>query len=569
MCGPGSGELVRANWIVGGFRLSDGKADSAGKDAAGAPGGVDAEAGQGAQDLVRQGTVVSSMTLLSRITGFVRDIVLSHVFGAAYVADAFFVAFRIPNFFRRLFAEGAFSQAFVPVLARYRAKPDAVMRAFVSRIFGNLTLAVSIMVLIGVLLPPQVVVVFAPGFPADGPRAVLTAELVRITFPYLGLITLVALAGAVLNSHHRYAIPAFTPVMLNLCLITAAIIGFNSITPDSGAAVLEGKEPVAYALAWGVLAAGMVQLALQIPALGRINMLVPPRLSTQDPGVREVGRLLIPAVLAASVAQINALVDSILASFLIPGSISWLYYSDRLLELPIGLVAVALGTVLLPNLSRLATEARFDDFRRTLDWGMRMAFLLALPAAAALYVLALPLIAGIFLHGAMLRTDAQLAALSLGAFAPGLIGWVLVKVLAPAYFARKDTQTPLRFASIAVAINIVLNLCLFWWMGHVGLALATSASGLANAALLARALARSGHLQAQPGFKTFMSRVVVATGIMTALLLWIDPGAAYWLDTPLLQRTVSLLGLVGGGALVYLVSLLVLGVRPAQLRFSV
>ncbi|MCZ6709052.1 MAG: murein biosynthesis integral membrane protein MurJ, partial [Gammaproteobacteria bacterium] len=281
------------------------------------------------QNVTAQGGVVSGMTLLSRISGLIRDMVLSYFLGAQNIADAFFVAFRIPNFFRRLFAEGAFNQAFVPVLARYRGAGIDDLKIFVRIIEGNLILALTPVVAIGMLFAPVLVFVFAPGFSADGVRFSLASDMLRVTFPYLGFISLTALAGAVLNSHHRYAIPAFTPVLLNLSLIGAVLFATDLFA-----------TPV-YALAWGVLVAGVVQLAFQAPALQRLGLLVAPRVSVAHPGARQVGRLLLPAVFAASFSQINALIDTILASTLITGSISWLYYSDRLLELPIGLVAVA------------------------------------------------------------------------------------------------------------------------------------------------------------------------------------------------------------------------------------
>lgn len=512
------------------------------------------------RNLVRQGAVVASMTLLSRISGFVRDVVFANVFGAGFAADAFFVAFRIPNFFRRLFAEGAFNQAFVPVLARFRQEPQAVLRAFVSRIFGNLGLIVGAVVVLGVVFAEPLVWVFAPGFADDGPRAVLAVELVRITFPYLGLITLVALSGAILNSHDRFAVPAVTPVLMNLCLIGAALwAALNSPGQSS---------VVAVALAWGVLVAGCVQLAVQIPALAPLGLLTPPRLSYRDPGVREVGRLLVPAVLAASVAQINTLVDTILASQLVAGSISWLYYADRLLELPVGLVAVALGTVLLPNLSRLAAKENFADFRKALAWGVNAALLLAFPAAVALYLLATPLLASMLLHGEMQPLDIQLAALALQAFAPGLVGWVLVKVLAPGFFARKDTTTPFRIGVVAVLVNIVLNFALYRTMGHVGLALATSASGLVNAGLLAHGLAARGYLVADKALWLMLGKILLACLGMAALLLTLTPDQDFWLQSELLPRVGWLLLLVTAGGAVYAGILLLLGVRPSHLRLT-
>ena len=346
------------------------------------------------RDLSKQGGVVAGMTLASRISGFVRDVVLSNFFGATGVADAFFVAFRIPNFFRRLFAEGAFSQAFVPVASGYVERGDrAALVRFVKVMGGDFALLLTIISVLGVFAADWLIALFAPGFWNDDGRLTLAGDMLRVTFPYLGFISLTAFAAGLLNSHHHYAVPAFTPVLLNLCLIAAALWG----TPLFA-------EPV-MALAWGVLVAGIVQWLFQLPALARIELLVTPVINWQHEGVRRVGKLMLPAVFAASVSQINALVGTILASLLVTGSISWLYYSDRLLELPIGLVAIAIGTVLLPNLSRLHAAGSTEQFSRSLEWGMRMGALFGAPAAAALYLLALPLITTIFFHGAMTRLD--------------------------------------------------------------------------------------------------------------------------------------------------------------------
>lgn len=516
----------------------------------------------GAKDLSRQGTIVASMTMLSRISGFVRDVVLSYFFGASYAADAFFVAFRIPNFFRRLFAEGAFSQAFVPVLARYRQRPLAELQRFVGHIFGNLGLALLVVMLAGWLTADYLILLFAPGFIDDPARYDLAVELVRITLPYLGLISLVAFASAILHAHDQFAIPAFTPVLLNLCLISAALIGIqiqSSNGADVGGAVV--------ALGWGVLAAGGLQLVFQLPSLKRLKMIQAPRPNLQHSGVRDVGRLLVPAMFAASVAQINTLVDTILASTLITGSISWLYYSDRLMELPIGLVAVTLGTILLPNLSQLAARNDAAAFQRTMDWGIRMALMLTIPAAVSLYLLSLPIFATIFMHGALTPTDAVMAGISLQAFAVGLIGWVLVKVLAPGYFAHKDTRTPFRIGVAAVALNIVGNLALFSWMGHLGLALATSASGLLNAGLLYRGLVRNGRYR--PGLPVLLAalRTLGAALPLVLILLWLTPTEAFWLSASATDRALTLCGLIGLGGAAFLLTLFLLGARPADFRF--
>ncbi len=493
--------------------------------------------------------------MLSRISGLARDMVLSYFFGATPAADAFFVAFRIPNFFRRLFAEGAFSQAFVPVLAGYRNRPIEVLREFVAVMGGNFIVVMTLVSLLGVVAAPLFVFVFAPGFSDDPQRMRLTGEMLRVTFPYLGFISLTAFAGSLLNSFHRYAIPAFTPVWLNVTLIIAALF----VAPTFA-------EPVV-ALAWGVFAAGLIQLLFQIPALRRIGMLIPPRVELGNPGVRRVGRLMVPAVFAGSVSQINALVDAMIASLLATGSISWLYYSDRLMELPIGIVAVTIATVLLPNLSRLSSTGDLAAFGRTVDWGVRTCLLFGVPAAAALYVLALPLMATVFFHGAMKALDAEMASLSLRAFAVGLLGFALVKVAAPAYFAREDTRTPLRIAVVAVAVNIVLSLALFRVMGHVGVAFGTSTAAIVQAYLLLRGTIRRGLYRPGGAFGVYLAKVVAATALMAMLLLALAPSANAWLHMPVHDRVIWMVGLCGLGGAGYFVVLLVLGMRPADLRY--
>lgn len=509
------------------------------------------------QNVAAQGGVVAGMTMLSRISGFVRDVVLSNFFGASAVADAFFVAFKIPNFFRRLFAEGAFNQAFVPVLARYRDGDREELVAFVRVMTGNLALTMMLVVGVGILVAPGLILVFAPGFHDNPLQFALARDMVEITFPYLGFISMTAFAGAILNSHHRYAVPAFTPVLLNLSLI-------GSIFFFAGAFA----EPV-FALAWGVVFAGVAQFVFQFPALKSLGLIVMPRVSMKHQGVRRVGRLLAPAVFAASVSQINALIDTMLASTLMTGSISWLYYSDRLLELPIGLVAVALGTVLLPNLSRLASDDNLDGFRATLDWGLRVGAFFALPAASALYVLSLPLISSIFMHGALTAFDARMAALSLQAFAVGLLPLVLVKVLAPAYFAQENTATPFKIGVVAVLVNVVLNLALFKVMGHVGLALATSASGCVNAYLLWRGLYRTDRCRPSRQSALMLLRCIIGTAAMVVMLLWVTPEAQSWLEVSVLERTLWLIRSVGAGVLVYLASVWLIGGRISHLLHRV
>jgi len=505
------------------------------------------------QDVAVQGSVVAGMTFLSRISGFVRDVMLSHFFGASGVADAFFVAFRIPNFFRRLFAEGAFNQAFVPVLIRYRDGSRTQLLEFVRVMSGNLSVALGVVVVLGVFGAPVLVAVFAPGFWGDEQRFDLAAQMVRITFPYLGLISLTAFAGALLNSHHRYAVPAFTPVLLNVSLILAVLLVAGRF-----------EQPV-FALAWGVLFAGVAQLLFQLPSLTRLGLLVRPTPNLQHEGAKRVGTLLLPAVFAASASQVNALIDTMLASTLMTGSISWLYYSDRLLELPIGLVAVALGTVLLPNLSRLDSSHDVTGFSATLDWGVRVGVCFGIPATAALYVLAVPLIATIFMHGALTEIDARMAALSLQAFAAGLLPLVLVKVLAPGYFSRQDTKTPFRIAVIAVVVNVVLNLALFRVMGHVGLALATTTAAWVNALLLWRGLIQTDRYRPTRLAGLTALRGVLATMVMVSALVLLLPEPAQWLQASTMERAWWLALAVTGGTLVYGIVLFLAGARPQHL----
>jgi putative peptidoglycan lipid II flippase len=506
------------------------------------------------QDLAAQGTVVAGMTLLSRITGFLRDVMLSNFFGASGVADAFFVAFRIPNFFRRLFAEGAFNQAFVPVLSRYRDGPRPDLLEFVRIMSGNLGLSLIVVVLVGVLIAPGLIMLFAPGFWSDPERFGLARDMVRITFPYLGFISLTAFAGALLNSHHRYAVPAFTPVLLNVSLMGSVILAAGWF-----------DQPV-FALAWGVLFAGVAQLLFQLPSLRSLGLIVAPVVNFEHEGARRVGVLLLPAVFAASVSQVNALIDTMLASTLMTGSISWLYYSDRLLELPVGLVAVALGTVLLPNLSRLESEDNLSGFRETLDWGLRVGLFFALPAASALYFLAVPLVSTIFMHGALTSVDAVMAALALQAFAVGLLPLVLVKVLAPAYFAQEDTRTPFRIGVAAVAVNVVLNLALFRIMGHVGLAFATSVAACVNAYLLWRGLHAAGRCRPSNMTGVTMVRCLGGSVVMVGVLAWMTPEDGAWLATRIFQRALWLLESVAAGALVYLAIVWLSGGRLSHLQ---
>jgi putative peptidoglycan lipid II flippase len=507
------------------------------------------------EGLVKSSGIVSGMTLLSRLLGLVRDMVIANFFGAGAGADSFFLAFRIPNFFRRLFGEGAFSQAFVPVLSQYRTeKPHAEVRGLVAAIGGSLGVNLLALTIIGVVGAPLVIGLFAAGFVYGGQteKLALATEMLRLTFPYVFLICMTAFAGSVLNSYGRFGPPAFTPVLLNLSLIGAAVF----VTPYMSTPVV--------ALAWGVLIAGVLQLVFQLPFLARENLLVLPKVEFGHPGVKQVMTLMLPALLGVSVGQINLLLDTVLASFLPTGSISWLYYSDRLLELPLALFAITIATVILPSLSR-QQAADPEAFKDTLGWAVKMVFLIGLPASLALVVLSESLIATLFYQGKLTARDVQMAGMSLAAYGVGLLGHMLVKVLAPGYFARQDTKTPVRFGIITLVANMVLNLALVWHFQHVGLALATSLAAFLNAGLLWAGLIRGGHFRLPNGWWKFMLQLLFANGLMLWFLLWCLPEPSSWLALQFWPRLGWMLAICAGGAGIYGVALLVSGIRIREL----
>jgi putative peptidoglycan lipid II flippase len=493
--------------------------------------------------------------LLSRILGFVRDLVLARTFGADAGTDAFFVAFKIPNFLRRLFAEGAFSMAFVPVLSEYRARGDAAaLKRFVDDVAGTLGTVLLTVTLVGVAGAPLLILVFAPGFLGEGEKYRLAVEMLRLTFPYLFFISLTAFAGGILNAHDRFGVPAFTPVLLNLSLIGCALW----LAP-----LLD--RPVT-ALAWGVLLAGLVQLGFQFPFLHQVRLLPRPRLAPRDQGVRRIVRLMIPALFGVSVTQINLLLDTLIASFLVSGSISWLYYSDRLMEFPLGVLGVALGTVILPKLSRRHAEQSSEQFSRTLDWALRWAFLFGLPAAIGLLALAGPMFATLFYSDAFTADDVRNATRSLMAYSIGLLGFILIKVLAPGFYSRQDTATPVRIGVIAMVVNMGLNIALVFPLAHAGLALATTLSSSLNAFLLYRRLRREGAYRPPPGWDGLLLRAGLAAGLMGALLAWGTADLEVWLALGAWERVLRLVLWIGAGTLAYFALLLLLGIRLRHFR---
>ena len=531
----------------------------------GAPGGAAAASAEhqiSGGRLLRSTSIVSGMTLVSRVLGLVRDVVFARYFGATIVMDAFIVANRIPNMLRRFFAEGAFSQGFVPVMAQYREKNDHhEARQLVDAVAGTLGLGLFIITLIGVVAAPLLVFVVAPGFVGDDGRFDLATLMTRFTFPYLFFVSLTAFAGGILNTYGRFGAPAFTPVILNVVLIASAIW----LSPRVA-------EP-GMALAYGVLLAGVAQLLFQIPFLAKIHAIPRPAWRPKHEGVRRIGKLMVPAIFGSSVAQVNVLVGGVIASMLGVGKISLLYYSDRLMEFPLGLFSIALATVTLPHLSRQHATASVEGFSRTVDWSMKLVFLIATPAAVGLLVLAEPLVATIFYGGEFSALDVQMTALSLQAFSIGLIGFSLVKILAPAYFAREDTKTPVKVGLIALVVNFVLSVSLAWMLTragyagtHAGLALATSVAAVVNAWLLWRGLRSDGVIVVSKGWALLLFRFLLANLAMAACLVQLARPRSWWLETSLTSRSLWLGSTIAAGAIVYFVSLLVLGVRPGQLR---
>jgi putative peptidoglycan lipid II flippase len=510
--------------------------------------------------------VVAAFTFLSRVTGLTRDIAFSTWFGAGPVMDAFAVAFKIPNLLRRFFGEGAFSQAFVPVISEYRAtRSPADTRELIDRTTGTLALVLLGITLIGVIAAPLVILVFAPGFlHDDAGRFPLTVRMLRLTFPYIFFVSLTALAGSILNSHRRFAVPAFTPVLLNIVMI-----GF--------AGWVEPRLPwPGVGLASGVFAAGVVQLTFQLPFLKRLGLLPRPRWDLAHEGVRRIFRLMLPAMFGSSVAQVSILVDTLIASFLVAGSISWLYYSERLIEFPLGVFGVALGTVILPRLSEQHATSSAERFSATLDWALRLVLVIACPAAIGLAVLAGPLLATFFHGGEFGARDVSMAAASVRAYAPGLVGFILVKVLAPGYFARQDTRTPVRIGvqalSLGMALKVVFVLTLLGTLAapaHAGIAAATALAGLFNAAFLLRGLLKTGIYRPREGWRELVLVAAGANALMAVVLIFALHALGDWVALGKLAQVGRLLLLVAVGAAVYTSVCWLLGLRPRDLRARV
>ncbi len=499
----------------------------------------------------------SSMTLLSRILGFIRDAVVAHVFGAGGLTDAFFVAFRIPNLLRRLFAEGAFSQAFVPILAHAKTRDgEATAHRLVNHVASVLTVTLIFTTALGVVFAPQVAWVSAPGFRADPGKLALTAQLLRITFPYIFFISLVSLAAGVLNTWNRFWVPAFTPVLLNLSFIFFALVAAPWF-----------DQPIV-ALAWGAFAGGLLQLLFQWPFLRAIRM--QPRWSwaPRDPGLRRMLKLMGPAVIGVSVGQISLLISTIFASFLPSGSVSWLYYADRLMEFPTGLLGAALGTILLPSLvshHAAGDESRYSDL---LDWGLRLTLLLTLPAVAALAIAGIPLVSTLFFRGAFQPHDVLMVRNALLAYSVGLLGLIAVKILAPGFYARQDIKTPVKIAILVLGATQVMNLVFMSLFQHAGLALATGLGACLNAGLLYRGLRKRSLYHPRAGWGLFLLKLGVAVCVMAALLYGLQGDSSRWLSGNSLDHLLQLIPLLGASVAAYFGTLYLLGFRPRDFSRS-
>jgi len=506
-------------------------------------------------NLLRALATVSGMTLLSRVLGFVRDFAIARTFGAGMLTDAFFVAFRLPNLLRRMFAEGAFSQAFVPILAEYHnRRGDAETKQLIDRVGTLLFVILLVVAALGVATAPLLIYVTAPGFSSDADKFALTVELTRITFPYILFMSLVAMAAGVLNTWRRFALPAFTPVLLNLSFIAMALFAAPWF------------DPPVLALAWAVFIGGMAQLVLQVPALKNIGMLPRWDWAPTDPGVHRILLLMGPAVLGVSVSQISLVINTIFASFLPAGSVSWLYYADRLMEFPAGLLGAALGTILLPSLSKAHADTQPEEFSALLDWGLRLTLALTLPAALALAILAVPLLATLFQHGAFTAEDVLQTRTALVAYSVGLSGLILVKILAPGFYARQDIKTPVKIALITLVATQAMNLAFIGWIKHAGLALSIGLASCLNAGMLYRGLRARGVFMPKPGWLGFMLRLGLALVAMGLALHFVMGGELTWLSMAAGERLWRLALLVVVGAGTYFATLYLLGFRVADFR---
>jgi len=510
--------------------------------------------------LWRSTVIVSAMTMLSRVLGLVRDVVLLNVIGAGKDFDTFVVAFRIPNFFRRLFAEGAFSQAFIPVLTEYKtSRTHAEVQILISRVFGCLATFMTTLTMIAIIAAPVIMYIYAPGFHGDEAKFALATDMFRLTIPYLLFMSLTAFASSILNSYGSFSTPAFAPVLLNIAMIAGALW----LTPFMA-------EPI-MALGWAVVIAGILQLAIQIPELWRKNLLIPPKVDFKHEGVDRIMKLMLPALFGVSVTQINLLLNTVWASFMQDGSVSWLYSAERMTELPLGLIGVAIGTVILPSLSTQHTEKNPEKFRGMMDWAAKVIVLVGLPASIALFMLSTPIIQALFERGQFTFEDTQMTALALQCMSGGVIAFMLIKVFAPGFYAQQDTRTPVRVGLMAVAANAILNVIfigffklIHWEAEHMALALASTGSAMVNAGLLyfylhQRNIFRFG-AHWKKIFMQFMFANVVMIAALAYALSWYNGDVSQWM------RVLEVLILCVVGVVAYLAALVAAGFRPRHIK---
>lgn len=505
--------------------------------------------------LIKSTAVVSAMTLVSRMSGLVRDVIMANVIETGAVSDAFFVAFRIPNFLRRIFGEGAFSQAFVPVYTELNEQNTQEAKQFIASTSGRLGFIVFSLSVFGVVFAPWVIRLFAPGYVDEPEKFATTVDALRIMFPYLFFISLVAMSGAILNTLNRFAVPAVTPVLLNICFIVTLLF------------FVQNSQDAAQILALGVLSAGVIQLLFQLPALKAEGVLVRPTFKKHTHTTR-VFKLMLPAMFGVSVAQINTLVNTILASFLVSGSVSWLYYSDRLMEFPVGVFGIALATVVLPSLSKERQSGTSESFSGMIDWAMRWVVMITLPAAVALAMLAVPLLATMFQYNAFKDSDVIQASISLMAYSVGVLAFVMIKVLAPGFYAQQNIKTPVKIAAFAVLCNIVFSLLLIGPLKHAGLALAISLAAWINASLLGFFLWRKKIYQPSSGWLLFLIRISLAVLVMAIVIFVFRGQDDVWLNASLGVRVWQLTQVIFLAGLAYFFVLYLLGLRPHQMLMS-
>ncbi len=523
--------------------------------------------------LIKSGMIVSVMTLVSRVLGLIRDVVIANVMGAGAMSDVFLLANKIPNFLRRLFAEGAFAQAFVPVLSEYQVKDEEQAtlnnqqnqheqtRLLIAQVSGTLGVIITWVTLFGMIASPVVVALFGFGWFIDwyhdapgGEKFNLASDLLKITFPYLWFISFTALAGAILNTLGRFAVAAFTPVLLNIAIIGMAIWG----APYT--------ESPAHALAWGVFLGGLIQFIFQIPFLYQAKMLVKPKWAWQSEGVSKIRKLIVPALFGVSVTQINLLLDTLIASFLVTGSISWLYFADRLLEFPLGLFGIGIATVVLPSLAKLHSKNNPAEFSATLDWGIRIISLFGWPALAGLMVLAQPIIMVLFMGGEFTEQTVIQVSMALFAYLSGLLSFMFIKVLAPGYYARQDTKTPVKIGIIAMVANMAFNLMLAPFFGYVGLALATTLSATLNAWLLYRGLKSAGVYCFPTKTLIFIVKLVTSAAVMAIVVSQLSSDFDVWLSMSFFEQVQKLIICITLGIITYLLMIISLGVRLSDFK---